>query len=198
MNRTARPAAADPAAIRSRAGISLRTISTVLGVSVRSVWGWENGRTLPPPRAHRRGVRPDHRRARTAPGNPRGASVNRTAAILAAAAFTAGYIARSEVARRRRPSPSAADKLRAAIAADGASAWTWSALRRILAAAEHDDRAEHITVSFSSPHGGSLSGQMRRGQAQPELMFLSATGTSSWSLSALEVPDDASGLGGAG
>jgi hypothetical protein len=127
--------------------------------------------------------------------------VNRSAiaaAVLAGAAgLAAGWVGRSEIARRHRGTGATlADRMRTAFADKPASAWTLHGLRQILDAAEPDDVAESVTVRFSSPHGGALYAQMKRGQAQPELRFLAPSGGCEGRrpmLARLDVPDDPRG-----
>ena len=120
--------------------------------------------------------------------------MNRSAAIIVAASFAAGYVARSELHRRRRPSPSGADKLRAAITADGRRAWLWSGLRKLVDSAEPGSVALSLTVFTRSPDGGVNAGRIRRGEEYP-----------TWSLAIrdrdgrrrlIDVPRDASRLEG--
>jgi hypothetical protein len=129
--------------------------------------------------------------------------------VLLGAAFAvsaaAGYLARSEVERYRRKGCGATfgDRIASAPgspAAARAKAWARLATGQILGAAEPDDTPESITVRFSSPHGGALYAQMKRGMAQPELTFLSpmeGCGAHRWALTRLDVPDDLGGIGGA-
>lgn len=116
-------------------------------------------------------------------------------ALLAATAFAAGYLTRSELQRRRRPSPSGADRLAAAVTADRGSAWLWAGLRKIIDGAEPGSAALSLTVFTRSPDGGVNAGRVMRGEDSP-----------TWSLAVrdrdgqpqlIDVPDDASGIGGA-
>lgn len=125
--------------------------------------------------------------------------------IRPAAAFAlglaAGYVARSELERRRRPSPSGAERLRDAIAGDGGSAWTWSALRKILRAAEAGDRARSLTVVFDCDGGGQVASSMDKGNVLPETAALTPLVDHGehvgFAFHALGVPDTPEGLEGA-
>jgi hypothetical protein len=123
--------------------------------------------------------------------------MNRPAIAAAVLAGAAGFLARSELGRRHRGTGATfGDRMRTAFTDKPASAWTLRGLRQILDAAEPDDVAESVTVRFSSPHGGALYAQMKRGQAQPELRFLAPSGSRQGRrpmLARLDVPDDPRG-----
>jgi hypothetical protein len=122
-------------------------------------------------------------------------------ALLAASSLAAGYLARSELERRRKGRGATfGDRIASAPgspAAARAKAWARLATGQILGAAASDDTPESITVRFSSPHGGVLYAQMRRGQPQPELMFLSPAGgcgARRWKLTRINAPKDPGGI----
>jgi hypothetical protein len=126
--------------------------------------------------------------------------MNRPAIAAAVLAGAAGYLARSELERRRKGRGATfGDRIASAPgspAAARAKAWARLATGQILGAAEPDDVAESISVSFSSPHGGALYAQMKRGQVQPELRFLAPSGACGGRrpmLARLDVPEDPRG-----
>jgi hypothetical protein len=69
--------------------------------------------------------------------------------------FGAGFVARSEIARRRREHRRLEERLRAQVA-DPGTAWLWPALRQIVATARATDEASFITVTFRHADGSEV------------------------------------------
>lgn len=114
--------------------------------------------------------------------------------VLAVAAAAAGYLARSELARRRhRACPDACHQARLA---GPDERWLYGGLWKIIAAADPGDRPWNLTVAWRDREGGDVLAAIDVGDPEPDRVVMTEVeigGQQAYQFTPLDVPDDARG-----